>query len=195
VRKLRRVRWWVWASAGLLALAIGTGAGFLISMNTAPSLSSSEAGWLYPVDQAHAVDARADAITQTTAPVRSGQRQGIVIFVSNSSDWTQVILGPGWRGDVSPFSIEPMQVTVQTGPDLNAGGNGGRSSYVSPGAIPPHSGRFVHLTWTSDLCMGNGEAILDVIPLRVRVGVITKTEVITPVESFALRGPDRAKCG
>lgn len=193
--RLRRVRRWVWAATGLLTLAIGAGIGFLISMDTAASLYSSGAGWLYPVDQAHAVETSADAITQTTVPVRAGQRQGIVIFVWNPSDWTQVILGPGshWQ----PFSIQPIQVTVQTGPDLNAAGNAlsGGSSYVSPGAIPPHSARWVHLTWTSDLCMGNGEAILDMIPLQVRVGVITKTEVITPVEAFALQGPTRVKCG
>jgi hypothetical protein len=49
--------------------------------------------------------------------------------------------------------------------------------------------------WTSDVCMGSGEGIIDWIPLQVRVGVITRTEDITPVEAFALQGPGQGKCG
>jgi len=55
--------------------------------------------------------------------------------------------------------------------------------------------RWVHLTWTSDVCMGSGEGIIDWIPLQVRVGMITRTEDITPVEAFALQGPGQGKCG
>jgi hypothetical protein len=194
--RARRVRWWTWTAIAALVPALGTGAGFLISMNSAAPLTSDSAGWLYRADQVRAVDTSADAVTQTTVPVRSGQRQGIVILVVNNSDWTQVILGPGPRW--YPFGYEPVQVTVQTGPHLNEVGTAlsGGSSYVSPGAIPPHSARLVHLTWTSDACMGgSGEAILDEIPLQVRVGVITRTQDITPVEAFALQGPSQGKCG
>jgi len=86
---------------------------------------------------------------------------------------------------------------VQAGPHLNEFGTvlSGGGSYLSPGAIPPHSARWVDLTWTSDACMGSGEGILDWIPLQVRVGVITRTEDITPVEAFALQGPGQGKCG
>jgi hypothetical protein len=191
----RRARWWTWAAIAVLVPALGTGAGFLISMNGAAPLRSDSAGWLYHADQVRAVDISADGVTQTTVPVRSGQRQGIEILVWNNSDWTQVILGPGpnWQ----PFSDEPIQVSVQTGPHLNEAGTAlsGGSSYVSPGAIPPDSARWVHLTWTSDACMGSGEAIIDWIPLQVRVGVITRTQDITPVEGFALQGPSQGKCG
>ncbi len=192
---VRRVRWRTWTAIAVLVPALGTGAGFLISMNSAAPLASDSAGWLYRVDQVRAVDIRADLVTQTTVPVRSGQRQGIEILVWNNSDWTQVILGPGphWQ----PFSDKPIQVTVQTGPHLNEVGTAlsGGSTFVSPGAIPPNSARWVHLTWTSDACMGSGEAILDWIPLQVRLGVITRTEDITPVEAFALQGPGQGKCG
>jgi hypothetical protein len=163
-------------------------------MNSAAPLTSDSAGWLYQVDQVRAVDVSADAVTQTTVPVGSGQRQGIEILVWNNSDWTQVILGPGphWQ----PFSDEAIQITVQTGSHLNAVGAQlpGGGSYLSPGAIPPHTARWVHLTWTSDACMGSGETILDWIPLQVRVGVITRTEDITPIEAFALQGPSQGKC-
>lgn len=193
--RARRVRWWTWTAIAVLVPALGTGVGFLISMNSAASLTSDSAGWLYHADQVRAVDITADEVTQTTVPFRSGQRQGIEILVWNNSDWTQVILGPGpnWQ----PFSDEPIQVTVQTGPHLNEVGTAlsGGNSYLSPGAIPPHTARWVHLTWTSDACMGSGEAILDWIPLQVRVGVITRTEDITPLEAFALQGPSQGKCG
>jgi hypothetical protein len=193
--RLGRVRWWTWAAIAILVPALGTGTGFLISMNSAAPLIAQSAGWLYPADQVRAVETSADLVTQTTIPIRTGQHQGIELLLLNTSDWTQVILGPApqWQ----PFSITPWQVTVQTGPDINQLGTvlSGGSSYVPLGAIPPHTARWVHLTWTS-ACSGSGEAIIDYIPLRVRVGVITRTEVITPFEeAFALEGPSHGGCG
>jgi hypothetical protein len=188
----RRVRWRTWVAAAVLVPALGTGAGLLISMNSAAPLTSDAAGWLYPADQARAVEVSAEADTQTTVPVRSGQRQGIEMLVWNYSDWTQVILGPGphWQ----PFSDEPIQISVQTGGIVNQDGTvlSGRGSYVSPGAIAPHTARWVRVIWTSDACMPSSEVgIITVIPLQVRVGVITRTEDVTPIEGFALQGPGR----
>ena len=188
----RRVRWRTWVAAAVLVPALGTGAGLLISMNSAAPLTSDAAGWLYSADQARAVEVSADADTQTTVPVRSGQRQGIEMLVWNYSDWTQVILGPGphWQ----PFSDEPIQISVQTGGIVNQDGTvlSGRGSYVSPGAIAPHTARWVRVIWTSDACMPSSEVgIITVIPLQVRVGVITRTEDVTPIEGFALQGPGR----
>jgi hypothetical protein len=200
IRRLRnrlgRVRWWTWTAIAVLILALGTGAGFLISMNSAAPLIVQSAGWLYPADQARAVETSADAVTQTTVPVRSGQTQGIELLLVNSSDWTQVILGPA--PDWQPFSITPWQVTVQTGPDINQLGTAasGSISYVSLGAISPHTARWVHLTWTSDPCTGPVAGIVDSVSLQVRVGVSTRTEVIAlPFEAFALKGPGNGKCG
>lgn len=195
--RLRRVRWWTWTAIGLLVPAISTGAGFLISMNSATPLYSMGAGWLYPVDQAHAVETSADAVTQTTVPFRTGQRQGVEVLLSNPSDWTQVILGPS--SNFQPFSNEPPQVIVETGPDINLIGTplSGGSSYVSPGAIPPHTARWVRLTWTSDTCTGGSGTvgIIDSLWLEVRVGLATKTEVIPLTEAFALQEPSRGHCG
>jgi hypothetical protein len=163
-------------------------------MISAAPLDSQGAAWPYPVDQAHAVETSADAARQTTVHIRFRQRQGIEILVRNDSDWTQVILGLG--PNFQPFSAEPLQVTVQTGPDLNEYGiplSG--SAYVQQGAIPPHSTRFVHVTWTSDVCSPSSiEGIIDWVPLRVRVGVITKTEVIPLLEGFGIQGPTPGKC-
>jgi hypothetical protein len=195
--RARRVRWWAWAAVGLLAPALGTGAGFIVSMNSAAPLSSDGAGWLYPADQEVAVSTSADTSRQTTVPIRPGQRQGILLLVTNDSDWTQVILGPGpnWQ----PFSDEPLQVAVQTGSFSNNHGwpSTAGGPYASPGTIPPHSTRYVRLTWTSDICWtGSGtQASIDSIRLQVRVGVVTRTETITLVEAFALAGLSQGKCG
>jgi hypothetical protein len=194
--RARRVRWWVWTAIAVVVSALGTGAGFLISMNSATPLYVLGTGWLYPADQAHAVDTSAGVISQTTVPVRSGQRQGITFGVWNDSDWTQVILGtdPRWY----EFSFTDIQVTVQSGPHLNEVGStlSGTSYYASPGVIPPHSYRYVRLTWTSNVCLTKGgETWFGDVPLRVQVGVITRTEDIgLDQETFALEGPSHGKC-
>jgi hypothetical protein len=196
--RARRVRWWMWAAIAVLVPALGTGAGFLTSMKSAIPLNVLGTGWLYSVDQAHEVDTTADGVTQTTVPVRSGQRQGIEFGVWNNSDWTQLILGvgPRWALGSRPGETE---VSVQSGPHLNQVGAplSGTSYYASPGVIPPHSYRFVRVTWISDMCeQGNGESITDDIVLRVRVGVITRTEDL-PLDGqvFALQGPSHDGCG
>ncbi len=84
--QLGRVRWWVWAAIAVLVPALGTGAGFLISMNSAVPLNVVGYGWLYPADQAVAVSTTAGTNMATTVPTRHGQRQGILVYVANSSD-------------------------------------------------------------------------------------------------------------
>lgn len=81
---------------------------------------------------------------------------------------------------------------MNSGPDLNQVGAAlsGGSSYQLPGTVPPHSFRWVHLTWVSSVCLdSNGEAVIDSVPLRVRVGTITRTENVRLAQAFALHGP------
>jgi len=192
--RLGRVRWWTWTAIAVLVAAIGTGAGYLIAVNSAaPLVASGEIGWLYPADQAVAVMTTAGDVTQTAVPYRFGQRQGIVVSLVNESAWTQEIVGVGPRWD---FGSLPGQsaVTVQSGPDLNVAGvpaPGTSTYYASPGAIPPNSARIVRLFWTSDLCMGGGDGGigLDQITLLVRVGGITRTENIALQDAFLLISP------
>ncbi len=187
--QLGRVRWWVWAMIAVLVPALGTGAGFLISMNSAAPLYVIGNGWLYPADQAVAVSTTAGTTTATTVPTRHGQRQGIVFSVVNSSDWTQVILGADPRWGFVIFS--DVQVEVESGPHLNRVGDPitGTRSYVSPGVIPPHSFRWLRVSWTSNICPGNGgENITTDILLRVRVGMITRTEDLSFNEAFVVTG-------
>jgi len=186
---LGHVRWWVWVALAVLVPALGTGAGFLISMNSAAPLNVIGNGWLFPVDQAHAVDTTAGTNMATTVPTRHGQRQGILIYVVNNSDWTQVILGADPRWGLITFS--DVQVDVESGPHLNQVGDPitGARSYVSPGVIPPHSFRRLQVSWTSEICPGkDGENITTDILLRVRVGVISRTEDVSLNQAFVVTG-------
>jgi hypothetical protein len=196
--RVRRVRWWVWAAVAVLVPALGTGAGFYISMETATPLYVIGTGWLYPVDQAHQVRTSVGMSNQTTVPIRTGQRQGIEFGVWNTSDWTQQIMGtdPGWNFD----GFVDVQVSVQSGPHLNMVGSPlhGTAVYYAPsGSIPPHSFRFVRVTWITRICLvDNGNTWFSDIPLQVRVGTITRTEDVTlDDETFALTGPSQGGCG
>jgi hypothetical protein len=201
-RRLARVRWWTWAVIAVLVPALGTGAGFLISMETTTPLSVAGTGWLYPVDQAHRTDVSVDGatgtISQTTVPIRSGQRQGIDIGVTNNSDWTQQILGtdPGWDGGF----FKDVQVAVETGPYMhdNGAARHGTPIYYEAGvAIPPHSYRLVHVSWTADGCgLRNASTSFSDLPLTVHVGTVTRTEnVDLDGQTFVLQSPTHAKCG
>ena len=201
-RRVGRVRWWTWAVIAVLVPALGTGAGFLISMETAPPLNVLGTGWLYPADQAKAVDAQVDGATglvsQTTVPIRSGQRQGIALGVWNNSDWTQQIRGtdPGWDGGF----FTDVVVAVETGPymhDNGAAKHGTPIYYVAGAAIPPHSYRLVQVSWTADGCgIRNSATSFSVLPLTVHVGTVTRTEdVDLDGQTFALQGPAQAECG
>jgi hypothetical protein len=145
--RLRRVRGWTWAVIGLLVPALAAGTWGLVAMNSVAPLFSMSNGWLYSLDANRATQTSADDVTQTTVPVRFGQRQGIKILLVNQSDWTQTItgFGPGSQ----PFSGSPWQASVQAGPDINPLGVPLSSgvSYVPWGPIPPHSTRWVDLTW------------------------------------------------
>jgi hypothetical protein len=185
-RRLRRVRWWAWTAIGTALVVIAAGVTVIQVMEQAQPLDAFGSGWLYRQDQVHAVNSTADLSSQTTVPERVHQQQGILLQVVNDSDWTQTILGtdPNWYASMAPF-----QVLVESGQDLNLGGSPlSSASFLSPGIIPPHSVRFVHLVWTSAFCMASGEVIINEVALRVRVGVVTRTEDIPLNQAFAIEG-------
>jgi hypothetical protein len=50
-----------------------------------------------------------------------------------------------------------------------------------PGSIPPHQTRALRVLWTSATCLSKGPSQgIDELSLRVRVGWLTRTEVIQP---------------
>ena len=191
---------------GLLVLAgtllAGVALGYYIAMQTAPELIfAGAASWWYPKDSAREVDTSADGASQTTAPIRSGQRQGFAITLINNSDWTQTVLGPPTGLDAawdSPNGGPSMaQLSVST-PNRNIE-NGGFSTagvkFVLPGSIPPHQIRMLRVLWTSSTClMKGGSQGIDQLVLRVRVGWITRIETVDLGQGWYLAGPSHGRC-
>ncbi|MGO8961213.1 MAG: hypothetical protein ACLQFR_28160 [Streptosporangiaceae bacterium] len=77
-------RWLLLLAGAMLAAVALT---YFIAMQTAPALSFNGASsWWYPRDGAREVDTTADGASQTTVPIRSGQRQEFAITLVNNSD-------------------------------------------------------------------------------------------------------------
>lgn len=76
----------------------------------------------------------------------------------------------------SPFAVEPV-------------------SYGVPRAVPPGQCRAVLVTWKSAVCMRKGSnGGFSEVPLQVRVGWITRTELILLNQSFFVAGPSHGAC-
>jgi len=185
--------------AGALTIAaaavVGLLASYVVAAGTAaPLRTAGAASWWDARDAARQVNTSADAYDQTTVPIRSGQRQGFVISIYNPSRWTQTILGPG----VGFFSPNGPYAQLSVGDSLNIRGGGSvyrPVSYVLPGTIPPHQIRAVRVMWTSTICLEKGGyQVIDGLSLRVRVGWITRTEVVRLDQAWALSGPSQGRC-
>lgn len=167
-------------------------AGYVIAVVTAaPVQSGGASAWWYARDAAHAVDTQADGAVQSTAPIRSGQRQGFVITIYNPSNWTQTVLGPA-ANFLSPGGPD-VQMGVAGSLNIDRGGfDGLRLTYALPGSIPPHQTRALRVLWTSTTClMKGGSQGIDQLILRVRVGWLTRTEVIQLDQGWYLSGPSQ----
>jgi hypothetical protein len=157
---------------------------------------AGESGWWYPQDYNREVDTSADGAQQTTVPVRSGQRQGFAIGVENPSNFAQTIIGPV-LGLNAPYDspnggFGPVQIDVSV-PDSEIA-NGGFIRNIAftsvPAVIPPHQYRELRITWISGICLtAGGASIIDSLYLRVRVGPVTRTDVIPLQQGWALAGP------
>jgi hypothetical protein len=186
-RRLARLRWQAWTSiaAGLTLLA-AAGTYALAVTSAAPLQLGGLEFLLYPQDAARAVMTTAGDVTQITMSERFGQRQGFVVAVVNDSDWTQTVVG------VDPGS-QPggMMETVAVGSSfsIDHGGYYGPTQWSLPGTIPPHSSRLLRVQWTSRECLQQGSTMeLDHLGLRVRVGIITRTENVPLGYTFGLAG-------
>ena len=197
-RRLARLSWRQLTALGAGLTACLAVAAYLIVIQTAPTLVNSDAAtWWFPQDAARQVDTSADGASQTTVPIRSGQQQGYAIDLVNNSNLTQTVLGPatgqGLPSDNLGEPAAPAQIGVNApNGDLDNGGivrTGVR--FVLPGDIPPHQTRLVRVLWTSRVCLeGSGSAIgNDELSLRVRIGWITRIEVIPLDTGWYLAGP------
>lgn len=187
-----RLRWRVWSPVGLVVALVAVWAGYVVAMHSVGALRvHGSSAWWYPHDNARQVVSRADGIAQTTVPVRSGKRQGYVIDIYNPSNWTQTVLGEAYgREYQSPgaptaqFAVSAQTVGRQ---DFHSAG------YNLPGVIPPHQTRAIRVMWVSTECMPPGQEIEDSLLLKVRIGWVTRQEVIALNPAWALAGPSTGK--
>ncbi|MBO0822901.1 MAG: hypothetical protein J2P27_03460, partial [Actinobacteria bacterium] len=188
---VRRLRWRGWTVIALV-VAVLAGAGDLIALEVAPTLQGPGGSSWWGPDRTRAVVT--DEITGesvSAAPGRWGQEQGFVVTVTNPSGWTQTILGP------VPYMATPGGVTnVQIGmsgadpyaPGAAAFPDGLHFSYL-PGSIPPHQTRALRVLWTTTTCQDQGgHTVIYGLELRVRVGWVTRTEVVPLSPYFTLTG-------
>jgi len=196
--RLARVRRRTWSVAGMIVVLTGIAAGYLSYFLTPGSLEFGGAsGWWYPQDYSSAVTTTADGRSETTVPLRSGDRQGYFVTIDNPTGVTQTILGAAYGPDVpwdSPGSAV-VQIAVSL-PDRNIGRGGTSRSarFTLPGVIPPGQTRMVRVLWTSDICLAVGTVSIDTLALRVRVGWFTRTEIIPLGQAWAVTANRHARC-
>jgi len=195
---LGHVRWWIWVALTLVVSLVVTGAGVLISMNSAaPLRQQSTFGWYFPQDQGRDVETTAGGTTQDTIPQRYRQEQGFFINIVNDSDWTQTVLGvyPAFPG-FYPFSNRPAQIAIGSDKEVDLGGMDNLVHWSATGSIPPHSIRALRVIWDSNICWipKSPPAWIQDVELTVRVGTVTKTEDIRLFWAVALAGNKGAQC-
>jgi hypothetical protein len=204
-RRTRRVlrNWWFWVTAAAIVAVV---AALVVvatkrdAAETAPALTAGGAeGWWFRQDRAREVDTTADGATQSTVPIRSGQWQGFFIDLFNRSDLTQTVLGPAGNSLPSAFvgsgGFHGIVGVSTPNHEVDMGGGvftGVR--FVLPGVIPPHQLRAMRVLWRSTTCLGPGtEQGSDEVALRVRVGSVIRTEVISLTQGWYVAGPSTGK--
>lgn len=205
-RRTRRAwrNWRIWVAAGAI-VAVVTVVAIVASKRTAaetaPALTvGGSEGWWYAQDRARQVDTSADGADQTTVPIRSGHWQGFVVDLFNDSDQTQTVLGPAYGNGLPEAFVgagPPHGIIGVSTPNREVDDGGGVYTgvkFVLPGVIPPHQLRAMRVLWFSNTCLERGtESGNDEIALRVRVGGITRTEIISLTQGWYVAGPSTGK--
>jgi hypothetical protein len=185
-----RIGWKGWTLIGVLLLIVAAISGYYIELNSMDSVGplfvEGGSGWWYPPDYNRQVTTSADGATQTTVPIRPGQRQGFFIQVFNFTSMTQSVLGSNLFG--GPNGGTSARVTLSTTDPQRAGNQPHAVRYASPPiSIPPGQSRYLRITWISRGCLSKLDvAGMDSVELRVRVGWTTRTEYIQFNEGFFL---------
>ena len=199
-RRPARVHRRTWAVLGVIVVLAGIATGYLSYYLTPGSLEFNGAsGWWYPQDYNHEVLTTADGATQTTVPLRSGQRQGYFVNIDNPTGVTQTILGPAygpgvpWDSPGAAFGVVQIGVSVFNR-NINGGGTSRSVMFTLPGVIPPGQIRMVRVLWTTNICSSGGTTSIDTLALRVRVGWFTRTEIIPLGQAWALTGSSHGPC-
>jgi hypothetical protein len=195
-RKLRwpRLGWRRWTAISAATIILAAAAGYAIAMNTAtPIQLANDSGWWAPWHPGREVDTQANQREQATVPIQSGRRQGFYITVINPSAWPETVVG------VAPGQASPGSRTARIGVSPMNLDNGGFPTwhlrFYLPFTIPPQQTRALRVQWVSDICLRKGQTNgIGQLALRVRVGWLTRTEVIQLPEGFYLSGPSHGPC-
>ena len=199
--ELARVRRRTWYFASVIVVLAGLLTGYLVYyLAPADLFYDGAAGWWYRQDWTRQADTTANEATQTTVPIRSGQRQGYFVAIYNPADVTQTIVGPAYgpgvpsSGPGSGAGVVQLAVSVPNR-NIDRGGSSRSVRFTLPGEIPPHHIRLVRVLWTSNICLSKGAAsIIDTLSLRVRIGWFTRTETIPLDQGWAVAGPSHRPC-
>jgi hypothetical protein len=191
-RARRRRRATAWAVVGTVAVVAAAWPSYVAAMHGVTALQARGAyAWWYPQDAARQARSEAEGIIQLTVPIRSSQQQGFVVEVYNPSSWTQTVLGPATEfSPGSPYG----QLAVSTRPTDGGAAALRAAAYGLPGVIPPHQSRAIRLMWVSIECdEAGGGQILGRLVLQVRVGWVTRTEVVNLNPAWGVMGPSTGK--
>jgi hypothetical protein len=189
-----RLGWRRWTAIGAAVLIVAATAGYVIAMATAtPIQFANVTAWWFKPDYNREIDTQADGRQQSTVPIRSGRRQAFVITIINPSGWPETVLGP------APGQAGPGSRSVQIGVSPLNVDNGGfptrRLRFYRPFTISPHQIRILRVIWTSTICLRRDRTNgIGHLALRVRVGWLTRTEVVQLPQDFYLSGPSRGPC-
>jgi hypothetical protein len=185
-----RVGWQIWTLITVVILAIAAVISYrAVMLSAAPIEADGGYTWLYSQDSSRQVNVQTDHGAELTVPVRPGQVQGIVVQFVNRSSQTQTVLG--LVSNRSPacstlhLSVSPEDPDKLVFPPSSAAAH-----YSQHGSIPPNQSRILRVLWTSARgCVGYGAtAYFDQLTLRVRVGLLTRTEVVPLPAAFDLTG-------
>lgn len=200
--RLRRVRWWWSLLVAMVVLGGGTLLGLTVSWETAAPVGfySGSFGWWGPVH--HEVNSSANGEAQSTISIEPGHLQGYVLQILNPSPWPQTVLGrasavvPGIHGGpIYGPGLAPIRIAVSTtcGVDCEKFPS---LTYRSTVTIPAHQMRVLRVLWVSSRRCDARRTSTDqtTITLRVRVGWVTRTEVVQLPQGFALAGTSPNGC-
>jgi hypothetical protein len=182
-----RLGWKGWALIGALVLVVATVSGYYIRINSVGSLQTEGSfAWWFPQDYNHQVTTEADDVTQTTVPIRAGQRQGFFVEVFNFTGMTQTVIGDELEG-FGPKGGTDATVTLSTADPRRTHYEPHAVTYALPVSIPPGQSRYLRITWVSHGCLQKESVSgMDSVELRVRVGWSTRTEYIQFPTGFYL---------
>jgi hypothetical protein len=190
-----------WRTRLILAAAViitAAATGYTVAAYTAGGLQipGGSTGWWYQRDAKRAVDTEADQASQSTAPIRPGQRQGFWFTVYNPSDWSQTVIGFAPGAGQSPDSPNGQLGVATTGQPYPDGAVTYTNHYRLPEVIPPHQWRVIRVIWTNPPCLpgGGAEGSMDTFVLTVRVGLFERTEAVPFFQAYGVSGPLAGTC-